>query len=299
MDETQPILGAHMSMAGGFHKAVERGQEVGCQCVQVFVKNNNRWTAPELTDDDVDQLSAARAESGLRHLIAHSSYLINLASPDRALWKKSLDALVVELLRAARLSIPYVVLHPGAHTSSTEAAGLRRVVRALDEVDRQTRDVNATCLLENTAGQGTCLGWRFEQLAALLDGVRNPERLGVCFDTCHAFAAGYAMATEPEYRQTMRQLKQLVGLHRIKAIHVNDSKRELGSRVDRHEHIGRGKIGIQAFARLLNDRRFRKIPMYLETPKGDDPKTRRPWDAINLRQLRRLVSGPVGTGTAR
>ncbi len=199
----------------------------------------------------------------------------------------------MELQRAARLKIPYVVLHPGAYTSSSEEAGLQRVIRALDEVQRQTRDLDATCLLENTAGQGTCLGWRFEQLATLLDGVQDPERLGVCFDTCHAFAAGYAMATEPEYRQTMRQLQQLVGLERIKAIHVNDSKREFGSRVDRHEHIGRGQVGIQAFARLLNDRRFRKIPMYLETPKGDDPKTKKPWDVINLRQLRRLVRPDV------
>ncbi|MHB8971448.1 MAG: deoxyribonuclease IV [Pirellulaceae bacterium] len=293
MDESRPILGAHMSMAGGFHKAVERGVEVGCHCVQVFVKNNNRWTAPDLTDADVEQLSAAMVESGLRHLLAHSSYLINLASPERALWNKSIDALVVELQRAERLSIPYVVLHPGAYTSSSEEAGLRQVIRALDEVQRQTRDLDATCLLENTAGQGTCLGWRFEQLATLLEGVQAPERLGVCFDTCHAFAAGYALATEPAYRQTMRQLQRLVGLDRIKAVHVNDSKREFGSRVDRHEHIGRGQVGIQAFARLLNDRRFQKIPMYLETPKGEDPQTKKPWDEINLRQLRRLVGRPV------
>ncbi|MHB0956331.1 MAG: deoxyribonuclease IV [Pirellulaceae bacterium] len=289
MDDSRPILGAHMSMAGGFHKAVERGQEVGCQCVQVFVKNNTRWAAPELTDVDVEQLSAAKDTSGLRYLIAHSSYLINLASPDPTLWKKSLEALIVELQRAARLSIPYVVLHPGAYTSSSETAGLRRVIRALDEVQCQTRNLAATCLLENTAGQGSCLGWRFEQLGALLDGVQIPERLGVCFDTCHAFAAGYPLATEVEYRQTMRQLQKSVGLDRIKAIHLNDSKRELGSRVDRHEHIGRGKVGIEAFARLLNDRRFRNIPMYLETPKGEDPKTKKSWDSINLRQLRRLV----------
>ena len=293
MDELRPILGAHMSMAGGFHKAVERGQEVGCQCVLVFVKNSNRWTAPDLTDDDVEHLSAAMIESGLRYLIAHSSYLINLASPDRALWKKSLDALVVELQRATRLEIPYVVLHPGAYTSSSEEAGLQRVIRALDEVQRQTRDWSATCLLENTAGQGTCLGWRFEQLATVLDGVQAPGRLGVCFDTCHAFAAGYPLASESEYRQTMRQLQQLVGIDRIKAVHVNDSKRERGSRVDRHEHIGKGQLGITAFARVVNDRRFRQVPMYLETPKGTDSRTAKPWDVKNLGVLRPLVGRPI------
>ena len=284
-----PILGAHMSMAGGFDRAIERGHNVGCQCVQIFLKNNNQWRASEITDQDVEQLRAAVAQYDVDHLIAHSSYLINLASPDKGLWKKSLDAFVIELHRAERLRIPYVVLHPGAYTTSSEQAGLQRVVRALDEIHRQTRGLQAMCLLENTAGQGTCLGWQFEQLAAVLDGVRQPERLGVCFDTCHAFAAGYPLASESDYQLSMRQLQQLVGLNRIKAIHLNDSKRELGSRVDRHEHIGRGHVGIQAFSRLLNDRRLRRVPMYLETPKGADPKSRRPWDVINLRRLRRLV----------
>ena len=284
-----PILGAHMSMAGGFFRAIERGHNVGCRCVQIFLTNNNQWRASEITDQDVERFRAAVVQYDMDHLIAHSSYLINLASPDKGLWKKSLDALVIELHRAERLRIPYVVLHPGAFTTSSQQAGLQQVVRALDEVHRQTRGLQAMCLLENTAGQGTCLGWRFEQLAAVLDGVRSPERLGVCLDTCHAFAAGYPLASESDYRQTMRQLQQLVGLNRIKAIHLNDSKRELGSRVDRHEHIGRGQVGIQAFTQLLNDRRFRRVPMYLETPKGDDPKSKRPWDVINLRRLRRLV----------
>jgi deoxyribonuclease-4 len=224
---------------------------------------------------------------------AHSAYLINLASPDKELWKRSIDAFVIELQRAEQLGIRHVVLHPGAFTTSSETAGLRRVIRALDEVDRQTRGLAAGCLLENTAGQGTCLGHRFEQLATVLDGVKSPGRLGVCFDTCHAFAAGYALATLAEYRRTMRALRESVGIERIKAIHVNDSKRELGSRVDRHEHIGKGQIGITAFARLVNDRRFRKIPMYLETPKGTNKKTGKPWDVANLRALRRLVGRPV------
>ena len=279
-------------MAGGFDKAVQRGHEVGCQCVQVFTKNNNQWKATELTDEDTAALDEAKKRYKIEHLIAHSSYLINLASPDRELWKKSLDAFVVELRRAEQLRIPYVVLHPGAYTSSSEKTGLRRVIRALNEVHRQTRDIAARCLLENTAGQGTCLGWRFEHLATILDGVKDPDRLGVCFDTCHAFAAGYPLQTKKEYLGTMRELNRLVGLGQVKAFHLNDSKRELGSRVDRHEHIGKGCLGSKPFARLLNDRRFRKVPMYLETPKGEDPKTKKPWDTINLRRLRRLIGKP-------
>jgi deoxyribonuclease-4 len=184
------------------------------------------------------------------------------------------------------------VLHPGAYTSSSEQTGLRRVIRALNEVHRQTRGISAQCLLENTAGQGSCLGWRFEHLATILDGVQDPERLGVCFDTCHAFAAGYPLDSRDEFRQTMGELTALVGIERIRAIHLNDSKRELGSRVDRHEHIGKGHLGSRPFAHLLNDRRFCHIPMYLETPKGEDPKSKRPWDTINLRRLRRLVGKP-------
>ena len=290
MPAAKLILGAHMSIAGGIDKAIQRGHEVGCECVQVFTKNNNQWKASELTEEDARSLREAKKQYKIRHVIAHSSYLINLASPDRELWKKSLDGFVVELHRAELLGIPYVVLHPGAYTSSSEKAGLRRVIRALDEVHRQTRDIEAKCLLENTAGQGTCLGWRFEHLATILESVRDPERLGICFDTCHAFAAGYPLREKDDYLATMRELNRLVGLSQIKALHLNDSKRELGSRVDRHEHIGKGLLGSKPFAYLLNDRRLRKIPMYLETPKGDDPKTKKPWDTINLRRLRRLAS---------
>ena len=280
------ILGAHMSIAGGYYRAVETAGACRCDCVQVFTKNNNQWRAKEISDDDVQQFQSALAEKKITHPIAHDSYLINLASPDDDLWQKSIDAMVVELQRAGRLGIPYVVAHPGAYTTSSEAAGLRRIARALTEVHRQTRDVPARCLLETTAGQGSNLGWRFEHLAAILDRVKNPDRLGICFDTCHVFAAGYPMGTEKEYRATMRALSKTVGLERIKAFHLNDSKRELGSRVDRHEHIGKGHLGLEPFRQLLSDRRFRKIPMYLETPKGIRGKT--PWDVVNLRVLRKL-----------
>lgn len=281
------ILGAHESIAGGYYKAVEIARRVGCDCVQIFTKNNNQWRAKELTDDDVARFGDALKTLGITHPLAHDSYLINLASPDRALWRRSVDAFVVELRRADRLGVPYVVTHPGSYTTSSEAAGIKAIVRALDEVHRQTRGIKSQCLLETTAGQGSNLGWRFEQLAAILDGVKNPDRLGVCFDTCHVFAAGYAMGTEKEYKATMRELNKTVGVKLVRAFHLNDSVKPLGSRVDRHAHIGRGQMGKEPFRFLLNDRRFRKVPMYLETPKGQEKG--KDLDTINLRTLRRLI----------
>jgi deoxyribonuclease-4 len=213
--------------------------------------------------------------------------LINLASPDAALWKKSIDALVVEIQRCESLRLLYLVSHPGSHLSTTVEQGLRRVVTALDEVHAQTRGARVQVLLEITAGQGTNLGHRFEQLAQILHLVRDPDRLGICFDTCHAFAAGYAMGTLRQYQATMNELDRTIGLALVKAIHLNDSKRELGSRVDRHEHIGRGQLGLMAFRYLLNDPRFRHVPMCLETPKGVEKGV--DLDVKNLRTLRRLV----------
>ena len=282
------ILGAHQSIAGGYYKAVDAARRVGCDCVQIFTKNNNQWRAKELTDQDVALFQSRLAELGISHPLAHDSYLINLASPDPALWKQSVDAFVIELLRAERLGIPYVVTHPGAYTTSSEEAGIAAVVRALDEVHRQTRGIKARCLLETTAGQGSCIGCRFEQLAAMIDGVQDPERLGVCVDTCHIFAAGYPLGTEKEYRATMRALDKSVGLKLVRAFHLNDSVKPLGSRVDRHAAIGRGMLGKEPFRWLLNDRRFRNVPMYLETPKGEEKG--KDLDAINLGTLRRLIA---------
>jgi deoxyribonuclease IV len=281
------ILGAHQSISGGYDKAVERAAESGCDCVQLFTKNNNQWRAKPITAEESEKFQAALAENGISHPIAHDSYLINLASPDPALWRKSLLAFVEELRRAETLGIPYVVTHPGSFTTSDEKSGIRRVIRALDEIHGRTKGMRAQCLLETTAGQGTALGWRFEQLAAILDGVKEPGRLGVCFDTCHVFAAGYPLGTKKEYAATMKAFDGLIGASRIKAFHLNDSRRELGSRVDRHEHIGRGRMGLEPFRLLLNDRRFRKIPMYLETPKQSDSVEN--WDAANLATLRVLI----------
>ncbi len=281
------ILGAHMSIAGGYYRAVQTAHDCKCDCVQLFTKNNNQWRAKEITDEEAERFKGTMKELGITHPISHDSYLINMGSPDKELWKKSVDAFVIELQRAEQLDIPYVVAHPGAYTTSSEEAGLKAIIRGLNEVHRQTRGVSACCLLETTAGQGSNLGWRFEHLATILDGVKDPERLGVCFDTCHVFAAGYPMGTEKEYKETMRQFNKLIGVKQIKAFHMNDSKKELGSRVDRHEHIGEGFLGIEPFRHLMNDRRFRKTPMYLETPKGDKNGT--PFDVLNLRKLRRLV----------
>lgn len=287
------ILGAHQSIAGGYYKAVEIAHRLKCDCVQVFTKNNNQWRAKELTGEDVSLFQGKLKELGVKHPLAHDSYLINLASPDPVLWKKSVDSFVMEMLRADRLGIPYLVTHPGAYTTSSEEVGIAAVIRALDEVHRQTPGITTKCLLETTAGQGSCLGHRFEQLAAMIDGVQDPDRLGVCVDTCHVFAAGYPLGTEKEFKMTMRALDKTVGVKLVRAFHLNDSLKPLGSRVDRHAHIGKGMIGKEAFRWLLNDQRFRKVPMYLETPKGDANEEKAgKFDAMNLRTLRRMVGLP-------
>lgn len=276
-----------MSIAGGYYKAVDAAKAAGCDCVQVFTKNNNQWRAKPITDEDVTRFQDALTEHGITHPIAHNSYLINLGSPDDELWKKSIDAMVVEVQRADLLGIPCVVAHPGSYTTSSEALGLKRIAKGLNEVHKQTRKAKAKILLETTAGQGSNLGCRFEHLATILEKVRNPDRLGICWDTCHVFAAGYPTGTEKEYKATMRQFNKLVGVKLIRAFHFNDSLKPFGSRVDRHAGIARGEMGLQPFRFLLNDRRFRKIPMYLETPKGEEKG--RDLDEINLEVLRGLV----------
>ena len=292
-NNTLPRLGAHMSIAGGYYKALDAAGKLGMQTCQIFTKNNNQWRAKEITDDDVDRFQKSLAEHQITHPLSHSSYLINLASPKADLRQKSIDAFVVELERAALLGVPYVVLHPGSYTTSSEAEGLQAIISAFDEIHARTDGIASSCLLENTAGQGSNLGWRFEQLQTLIEGVAASERLGVCIDTCHAFAAGYPLAEKDDYEETIRQLETCVGIDRVKAIHLNDSKREFGSRVDRHEHIGEGHLGLEPFRHLMNDSRLAQIPMYLETPKGtrDDQDL----DAINLQTLRGLQSNAPAT----
>jgi deoxyribonuclease-4 len=279
------ILGAHMSIAGGYYKAVETAARCGCDCVQLFTKNNNQWNAKPISPEDIDKFRSALAELKIEHPISHDSYLINLASPDEVLWRRSIDAYVIELQRAEQLGIAYVVMHPGAHVASSD--GLARVVAAFDEVHARTPGLAACTLLETTAGQGSALGWRFEHLAEIKSGVKSPERLGVCLDTCHLFAAGYPLGSAAEYAATMKDFDSVVGLDQIKAFHLNDSKKEFGSRVDRHEHIGRGRMGLAPFRNLLNDPRFAQTPMYLETRKGQEDGAE--LDMVNLQTLRGLI----------
>jgi len=290
-----PLLGAHLSIAGGCYRAVQSASELGMDCVQLFTKNNTQWRAKPLTDEDVRLFRQTLADTGVASPCGHASYLLNLASPDGQLWKRSVRALVVELERAEALGLVGLVVHPGSHKGEGEKRGLERVARAVRTALDQTRGYQVKVVLENTAGQGTCLGWKFEHLGWLLSEVDRPERLAVCFDTCHAFAAGYGLARKQDYERTLEQLERHVGLEWLAAFHLNDSKRPLGSRVDRHEHIGLGKLGLAAFRRLLNDSRFAHLPMYLETPKG--LQDGRPWDAVNLATLRRLLK-PRASGSA-
>ncbi len=281
------ILGAHMSISGGYYRSVEIASEMGCDAVQLFTKNNNQWRAKELTDEDVAKFQNALKELKIGWPIAHNSYLINLAAPDEELWRKSIDAHRIELERAERLGIPFVVAHPGAFTTSSEEVGLKRIIKGLDEVHAAAPKLKVKTLLEATAGQGSCLGCKFEHLAEIIAGVKHPERLGVCIDTCHVFAAGYPLGTPKEYKETMKALDATVGVTQVQAFHLNDSAKPFGSRVDRHAHIGQGHLGLEPFRQLLNDSRFSKTPMYLETPKEEVDGEH--MDKVNLRTLRSLI----------
>lgn len=283
-----PLFGAHMSVAGGLHNAVSAATAQNCDTVQIFTKNANTWQAKPLTGDEVAAFKRAVAGARLKYPTAHDSYLINLGTPADDLYRKSIAAFADELERAEALGLSYLVTHPGAHVGSGEDAGIARVVAALDEVHARCRGFAVTVLLEVTAGQGTSLGYRFEHLAALLDRVKDGDRLGVCFDTCHAFAAGYPLGTAEEYSATFDEFDRVVGLGRLKLFHVNDSARERGSRVDRHAGIGLGEIGLDAFRRLVTDPRFATRPMILETPKEDDDGN--PMDPVNLGTLRGFLA---------
>jgi deoxyribonuclease IV len=278
-------LGAHQSIAGGTPRAVERGLQTGCRVLQIFVKNNSRWVGKEIDDEEAMRFRQATGAARFGHLAAHASYLINLASPAEALRRQSIEALADEMERCRRLGIGNLVLHPGSHGGEGEAAGVARVASALDRALELAGSGRVRILLETAAGQGFCLGYRFEHLRDILGAARYPRRLGVCLDTCHVHAAGYDLVTAAGYAATMDSFDRVLGLARLHAIHVNDSKKPRGSRVDRHEHIGKGKIGRRGFANLMIDPRLAAIPKFLETPKDDALDS----DRRNLKVLRRLA----------
>jgi deoxyribonuclease-4 len=259
------ITGAHESVAGGLDRAFGRAKLDGCAALQIFTKNSNQWKEPILTDKGIRDFHKAHAELGNAPVFAHASYLINLGTTDEELLRRSKDALIAEVQRSSALGVRYVILHPGAHTGTGEDAGLAQVCDCLTEVLGKTEGLSAKILLENTAGQGTSLGCRFEHLATILDGTDPKGRLGVCFDTQHAFASGYDLSTDAGYEKTFRQFDSIVGLKHLEAFHLNDSKKPLGSRVDRHEHIGDGNLGFGTFWHLANDPRFADTPGVLET----------------------------------
>lgn len=294
---TDLLLGAHMSIGGGLDKAVERGVAVDATALQLFTKNASQWRAKPLEDEAIARFRAALAASPIAPdaVVAHDSYLINLASPDPAKWRQSVEAFTDELRRCAQLGIPALVTHPGAHMGAGEDAGLARVAEGLVIALRETE--RTAVLLETTAGQGTSLGYRFAHLARLLGAVPAPldARLGVCFDTCHAFVAGYEINTLEGYAATWEEFAREIGLDRLKVLHLNDAKKPLGSRVDRHEHLGQGRIGATGFRLLIDDPRLAGRPLLLETPKGDDCAE----DRANMAFLRGLRAGWSANGEGR
>ena len=288
-----PRLGAHLSISGGLPRAVDRAEASGCGALQIFTKSAGQWRARELPPEEIALFRRRVRQTKIWPVVAHNSYLINLAAADPALRRKSIDALGDELDRAESLGLAGLVMHPGSYTSGTEDGGLKLIGDGLASILASRPDGKTRILLEHTAGQGTNLGHRFEHLAAIIDLLGGSPRVGVCLDTCHLLASGYNLCSDVGYRTTFREFDRLVGIERIKVFHLNDSKKPLGSRVDRHEHIGKGCLGLAPFRRILNDPRFAKLPMLLETPKLDTPESRRlsdldPFDKINLDVLRTL-----------
>jgi deoxyribonuclease-4 len=275
------LLGAHMSIAGGVYNALLSGKELRCTTIQIFTKNANQWKAKDLSSEEIEKFKQLLKETQISPVIAHDSYLINIASKDKELLQKSRESLLFELTRTELLGLPYLVMHPGSNPD--EKDGIKRIADSLSWVHSKSPKYQAKICLETTAGQGNTLGFRFEQIAEITDLVDDKERLGVCYDTAHTFVAGYDIRTKKAYDETFKRFNRIIGLKHLKVIHLNDSKKDLGTRVDRHEHIGKGFIGLEAFRMLLNDPRFEKIPKIIETPREGE------MDKKNLRVLRGLV----------
>ena len=280
-----PLLGAHMSIAGGVDKSLIPGKTVDCDAIQIFTKSSRQWAAKPYTKEEIELFDSNRKATGITTVIAHDSYLLNLGSPDDTLRKRSVAAFIDELERSEILGVSNLVAHPGSHVGAGEDQGIKTIAHSLDEVHKACPRYNVKVTLEITAGQGSNLGYRFEQIARMLDATKENERVRVCFDTEHAFAAGYDIRTKEGYQRTFAEFDEAIGLDRLAAFHLNDSKKEFNSRVDRHEHIGKGHIGVEAFRFLMNDKRFWNLPMCLETPKGPDLAE----DRENLTLLRSLI----------
>ena len=280
-----PLLGAHMSIAGGVGNAFIEGKKVNCDAIQIFTKSSRQWASKPYSKEEIEQFHINRKETGIGTVVAHDSYLLNMGSPDAALRARSVAAFIDELERCEILGVTNLIAHPGAHVGAGELDGIKTIARSLDEVHKACPGYTAKVTLEITAGQGSNLGYRFEQIGNMIDATRESDRLRVCFDTEHAFAAGYDIRTRDGYERTFGEFDEAIGIKFLAAFHLNDSKKEFNSRVDRHEHIGKGFIGIDAFRMLVNDRRFWGLPMCLETPKGPDLKE----DRENLELLRSLI----------
>lgn len=279
------LLGAHMSIGGGVHTAFERGKLVGCTTMQIFSKNNNQWKGKPLTDPDIINYKNEAKKTNIRPVVVHSSYLINLCAKDKSTLEKSRESFLDELNRCRLLGIPYFVFHPGSHVGQGEQTGLEIIAESLNVLHERTKGYRVKSVVEVTAGQGSNLGYRFEQIRKLIDMVENKKRMGVCIDTCHLFAAGYDISNDKGYEKTFEEFDKIIGLKRLMVIHLNDSKGILGSRLDRHEHIGKGRIGDTGFSLLMNDERFIDVPKILETPKGSDMNE----DVMNLNRLRGYI----------
>ena len=284
------MLGAHLSIAGGLHNALLSAEKFGCDTVQVFTKNQQQWRCPPLTQPVIEEWKKHQARLKFKRTVSHDSYLINLAATNEVFWRQSVELFIEELRRCDLLGIPYLVAHPGAHMGAGEEAGISKIVAALDVIHEMLPASRTITCLEVTAGQGSCLGCRLEHLAEIIEHVKRPKRVGVCLDTAHLFAAGYDFRGARKYAKFRKELEKTIGVSRVKVLHLNDSKKPLGSRVDRHEHIGRGMIGAEGFKPWLRDEAFARVPKIIETPKGKSDIDGLSWDEVNLRRLRELES---------
>ena len=264
------LIGCHISTSGGVVNAPLRAQAFGCDIMQIFTANQMQWRGTPISPENRDQYINNLRKSGLQSVVSHDSYLINLSSPEPKKLALSLRAFTEEIKRSTLLGIPYIVFHPGSHMGKGDDYALQAIAESLDDCIERVPDAPVTLCLENTAGQGSNVGYKFEHLRTIIDRSQHPDRLGICFDTCHAFAAGYDLIKETAYKITFQQFDDIIGLDRLKVFHLNDSKKALGSRVDRHHQLGEGLLGMKPFHRLVNDERFRNIPMILETPGNEE-----------------------------